>query len=79
MFLSEPYYPERRAWIDGVATPVQKVSVALSAVSVGPGTHLLELRFVPTTFYLGVLISVGVAGLWAVAQRRFGAGTDFRV
>jgi hypothetical protein len=76
MFLSEPYYPERRAWVDGIETPVEQVSVALSAVKVGPGNHLIELRFVPTTLYLGTLISVGVAAAWAVARRRIGR-SDF--
>ena len=65
LVLAEPFYPERRAWVDGVATPIEKTNVALSAVRVGAGDHLVELRYVPTSFMWGSLISVSVLMLWS--------------
>src|SRR5262245_42125826 len=68
--LSEPYYPERRAWVDGVETPVEKFNVALSAIQVGPGVHAVELRFVPTSLYAGAFVSVLTLILWGFAATR---------
>ena len=70
LLLSEPYYPERRAWVDGVATPVERADVALSAIHIGAGAHVVELRFVPTSLYVGAGVSAGVLALCAVAALR---------
>lgn len=64
LWLAEPYYPERRAWVDGVETTVEKTHIALSAIHVGAGAHLIEMRFVPTSLYYGSIVSVCVLGLW---------------
>jgi hypothetical protein len=69
--LSEPYYPERRAWVDGSEAPVEKVSLALSAIRLDAGAHLVEMRFVPTTLYWGIAISIGVILSW-MSIRFFG-------
>jgi hypothetical protein len=69
LVFSESYYPERRAWVDGVETPIEKVSVALSAIHVGPGSHRIELRLVPTSLYYGALISSITLVLWLTVRR----------
>ena len=53
VFLSEPYYPERRVWVDGEEGTLERVNMAFSGVRVGPGLHVVELRFVPMSFYMG--------------------------
>jgi hypothetical protein len=69
-YFSEPYYSERRAYIDGVAAPVRKTNLAFSAVPVPAGHHRVELRYVPDSFYAGT----GVSGLtlvgWLAASWR---------
>ena len=70
LLLSEPYYPERKAWVDGVETPIEKVNVALSAVHVGAGIHDVELEYVPTSLHLGTAISTSVLLLWIAASIR---------
>ena len=76
LYLSEPYHPERRAWVDGEARPVELVNAAFSGVRLAPGRHVVELRFVPRSLHWGLAISVlaGVvwvgAGRWAVVRRR---------
>ena len=37
LYLSEPYHPERRAWVDGEPRPVERVNVAFSGVRLDPG------------------------------------------
>lgn len=64
LVLAEPHYPERRGWIDGVETPVHEVNIALSALCVPPGTHLVELRYVPSSLYLGAAVSAATLMLW---------------
>ena len=65
LVLSEPFYPERRAWVDGIATPLEKANIALSSVRVGAGSHVVKLRYVPTSLLWGSVISVAVLLLWA--------------
>jgi membrane protein YfhO len=69
LVFSESYYPERRAWVDGVETPIEKVSVALSAIHLDPGSHRIELRLVPTSLYYGALISVMTLVAWLTVRR----------
>ena len=65
LVLSEPFYPERRAWVDGIATPLEKSNIALSSVRVGAGSHVVKLRYVPTSLLWGSVISAAVLLLWA--------------
>jgi hypothetical protein len=69
LLLSEPYYPERRAWVDGVETPIEKVNVALSAVHVDAGTHAVDVEYVPSSLRLGAAISAAVALMWISISR----------
>jgi hypothetical protein len=57
VFFSEPYYSERRATVDGRRVPISKANLAFSAVLVPAGEHDIELRYTPSSFYLGSLVS----------------------
>jgi hypothetical protein len=65
VFLSESFYPEREAFIDGQPVTSVKANMAFTAVPVPPGTHTLELRYVPGSFRLGVAISTLTLIVWA--------------
>lgn len=41
----ESWHPRWRAFVDGIAMPVQRVTPDFPAVEVGPGKHTLEFRF----------------------------------
>ncbi len=69
VFLSEPWFVERRAWVDGREQPLERANLAFSAVRVGPGRHVVELRFVPTSLYWGVAMTLATALCWLVAVR----------
>jgi hypothetical protein len=74
LLLSETYFPDRRAWIDGSLVRLYRANLAFSAVLVPAGDHLVELDFDPTPVYLGALISLvavlTLAVTTAAARRR---------
>ena len=57
LFLSEPYYPERRAWVDGRETPLVRGNLAFSAIFLDAGEHRVQPALVPSSFYLGLAVS----------------------
>jgi len=65
LFFSEPSYPERHATIDGRSVPALRANLAFTAVAVPAGQHEVELRYTPSRFYLGSLISSLTAGGYA--------------
>ena len=69
LYLSEPFHPERRAWVDGEARPVERVNAAFSGVRLDPGAHVVELRFVPRSLHWGLVISVLAGVAWISASR----------
>ncbi len=69
LYLSEPYHPERRAWVDGEPRPVERVNAAFSGVRLDPGGHVVELRFVPRSLHWGLAISVLTGVVWVGAGR----------
>ena len=70
VFFSEPYYRERRATVDGRPVPMSKANLTFTAVLVPAGRHDVELRYAPSSFYLGSLISGATAAGYAFAVVR---------
>ncbi len=70
VFLGEPYYPERRAFIDDRPVTALKANLTFTAVPVPAGAHRLELRYVPSSFRLGLGISALTLMVWAGASWR---------
>ena len=64
VFLSEPYYPEREGWLDGLPVRIERADLAFSAVAVPPGRHVIELRYVPLAFYWGIFLTALTAAAW---------------
>jgi len=65
VFLSEPFYSERRAFIDGQPVTPLKANLSFTAVPVSAGAHRLELRYVPDSFRLGLGVSALTLVVWA--------------
>jgi hypothetical protein len=72
VFLSEPFYPGRRVWVDGSRVEPLKVNLAFTGVPVTAGVHRIELQYDPLAFPLGAGMSVVTATAWAalVCRRR---------
>lgn len=47
LVVNEAWYPGWQATVDGVPTPVYRANLAMRAVEVPTGTHLVELRYQP--------------------------------
>jgi hypothetical protein len=69
LLLSEPYYPERRAFVDGEEVPVTRVFDAFAAICVPAGRHEIELRYVPRRIQAGAAITVMTLAGWLSGLR----------
>ncbi|MDZ7340166.1 MAG: YfhO family protein, partial [candidate division KSB1 bacterium] len=59
LVLSEIYYPAGwKAYVDGKETKIYKTNYILRSIFLQPGEHDIEFAFKPTSFRIGLLISV---------------------
>jgi hypothetical protein len=58
LILSEVWYPGWRAWCDDRETPVLRADHALRAVAIPAGEHTVRLVFDPTSWRVGMALSV---------------------
>jgi hypothetical protein len=63
LLLSDAWYPGWEVTVDGRAAPVERANVLFRAVAVAEGEHQVEWIFRPTSFRLGVGVSLGTLGL----------------
>ncbi|MBS1251392.1 MAG: hypothetical protein MAG451_00425 [Anaerolineales bacterium] len=80
LVLSDVWYPGWRAEIDGAAAPVLRSNYAFRAVPVPAGSHRVRLLFAPSTWKIGLTISVGVfvgtllTGVWRLRANETDGG-----
>ncbi|MFY2562327.1 YfhO family protein [Corallococcus terminator] len=74
LVVTDSHYPGWRATVDGKDTPIHRANYALRAVRLTPGPHRVHFDYVPTSFRLGLALSLlGWAGLgfvWLRARHR---------
>lgn len=58
LVLSDTYYPGWNGFVDGKKVPVLKANYVLRALSVPKGSHTIEFRYEPTSFKLGMVVTV---------------------
>ncbi len=66
LVLTDSFYPGWRAYVDGRRQPIARANYLFRAVRVSAGSHHVEFRFVPMTFWLGALVSA-VTGVFLCA------------
>ena len=59
LVISNIYYPEWKAYINGERTPIYRVNYLLQAIIVPSGENAVEFKFLPRSFYNGFYISAG--------------------
>jgi len=64
LVLLDNYYPDWKAYVDGVAVEIYRADYTFRAVPLDRGNHQVEFRFEPHYFYLGKKISL--TSFWAV-------------
>lgn len=70
VFAAVPYFPGWTAALDGAVVAPRRAEDGFGMeLSVGPGRHRVELRFVPHSFHLGLLVSASAAALLAIRAR----------
>jgi hypothetical protein len=73
LVLGEVFYPGWKAVVDGVEAPLHRANLALRAVPLQAGKHVVEMRYEPRSFQLGVLLSsagmLATVALVVVARR----------
>jgi hypothetical protein len=71
VYLSEPFYAEREAFVDGQRVTPVHANLAFMAVPVPAGSHRLELRYTPTSFRWGLGLSIFTVVVWiGLSMRR---------
>lgn len=55
--LLDSHYPGWEAYVDGKPAEIRRANYAFRAVPVATGRHLVEFRYRPKVFYLGLIIS----------------------
>lgn len=72
LILRDGWYPEWEARIDGGRTTIYPADAAFRAVRVPQGDHVVEFRYVPRSFRVGMWITIAgllvLLGLWLVPQ-----------
>lgn len=59
LVVSNPYYPGWEALVDNQITQIKRVNYMFQSIIIPEGEHGVEFRFRPSSFYNGLLISLG--------------------
>jgi hypothetical protein len=60
LFLSDTYYPDWKAYVDGAETEIYRADYAFRAVYLSAGQHVVEFVYEPRTFRWAAVISLAV-------------------
>lgn len=63
LYLSDSYYPGWRAYVDGKETKIYRANLAFRAVKVPKGRHTVVFKYVPMSFYIGLVLTLIGIGL----------------
>ena len=78
LVLADSYYPGWRVYVDGVEREILRANLFFRAVSLSAGEHVVEFRYQPRSFMIGLAVSLmtlcGLAavGLVFLSRRRPG-------
>jgi hypothetical protein len=61
VLLDDSYYPGWRATVDGHDARIVAANQNFRAVAVGPGVHVVDFRYRPTSFKIGAILTIATA------------------
>lgn len=71
LFLSDSYYPGWYAYVDGVQTKIYEADYAFRAVALPKGNHIVEFRYEPVSWKIGIMVSIlGIISCTFLAVRK---------
>jgi hypothetical protein len=77
LVVSDNWYPGWRADIDGKPAGIWKANITIRGVVVGPGRHIVTMRYRPFSVYFGLFLTLlGLAAAIALGCRRERDGAD---
>src|SRR6185437_8703339 len=82
LVLTDSFYPGWKATVDGKPASIERVDYVLRGVSIGPGHHTIVMRYQPTSWRIGWIVSLvallallgALASVWIGKRRRQTAG-----
>jgi hypothetical protein len=66
LVLTDTYYPGWQAYIDHLETEILQTNIMFRAIKVPAGQHHIIFRYVPGSFYLGLLLSLAGFSIFIV-------------
>jgi uncharacterized membrane protein YfhO len=61
LVVSEIFYPGWKAYVDGQETPISKADLALRAIELYPGHHIVKFIYDPDSFRYGLILTLSGA------------------
>jgi hypothetical protein len=58
LYVSDTYYPGWRAYVDGKETKIYRADLAFRAIEVPKGKHTVAFKYVPMSFYVGLVLTI---------------------
>ncbi len=85
LVLMDSYYPGWRAWVNGEPALIRRVNYGFRGVPVPAGESLVEMRYEPASYRVGLFISLvaaaglsGLGGALVLARRARASATEAR-
>jgi hypothetical protein len=73
LILSDSWYPGWQATLDGQPAPIERADLAFRGVYVSAGTHTVQFRYVPKSYFAGTGVSLltllGIIAAWTAYRR----------
>ena len=80
LYVSDTWYPSWKAYIDGKQAKIYRANVAFRAVEIPAGKHVVTFRYIPLSFYCGlVLTCIGILLCWYLIRRDKGKNRSCEV
>lgn len=71
LVLYQSFYPNWQAFDNGVKTKILRTNFVFQGIFLKPGSHKIVFRYVPYSFYLGVIVSiVSIVGYFLILKFR---------
>ncbi|OPX97033.1 MAG: Bacterial membrane protein YfhO [Syntrophorhabdus sp. PtaB.Bin006] len=58
LYVSDAYYPGWKAYVDGKETKIYRANLAFRAVPAPKGNHTVSFRYIPLSFYSGLILTI---------------------
>ncbi len=70
LYATDTFYPGWRAYVDGKRVEIMRANLAFRAVKVPSGEHTVLFRYVPVSFYAGLVLTIAGIAICALLIRR---------